>query len=78
MVCGGVACNSGLRKAMHTEADRSGRQVIFPSPALCGDNAAMLGVAADYYLTRQIDTNAVKARASWTLDQVTSTLSDYQ
>ncbi len=74
VVCGGVACNSGLREAMHAEAKRSGMQMVFPSPALCGDNAAMLGVAADYYLARKIDTKALKARASWSLDQVTSSL----
>lgn len=72
VVCGGVACNSGLRRAMQNQADRTGRQVVFPSPALCGDNAAMLGVAANYYLANQIDTKAIKARASWSLDQVTN------
>ena len=74
VVCGGVACNSGLRQAMHDRAVKTGMQVILPSPALCGDNAAMLGVAADYYLTHQIETHAIKARASWPLDQVTSSL----
>jgi N6-L-threonylcarbamoyladenine synthase len=71
VVCGGVACNSGLRKAMLDQADKRGLQVIFPSPALCGDNAAMLGVAADYYLSKQTVSEQIKARASWPLDQVT-------
>ena len=74
VVCGGVACNSGLRKAMQNKADKTGLKVVFPSPALCGDNAAMLGVAADYYLSNQIDTKAIKARASWPLDQVTQNI----
>ena len=74
VVCGGVACNSGLRNAMLAHAERKGVQVVFPSPALCGDNAAMLGVAADYYLSSNIDTRALKARASWSLDQVSKSL----
>lgn len=74
VVCGGVACNSGLRTAMQNKAHKAGLQVVFPTPALCGDNAAMLGVAADYYLSNQIDTKAIKARASWPLDQVTQNI----
>lgn len=74
VVCGGVACNSGLRNAMLDHAAKRGVQVVFPSPALCGDNAAMLGVAADYYLSGNIDTRALKARASWPLDQVSKSL----
>ncbi len=70
VVCGGVACNSGLRSAMQTMAKKKGVQVIFPSPSLCGDNAAMLGVAADYYLSHKIPTQVIKARASWPLDRV--------
>ena len=72
VVCGGVACNSGLRAAMLKQADKSGLQVVFPSPGLCGDNAAMLGVAADYYLSKQMSSKEVRARASWPLDRVTS------
>jgi N6-L-threonylcarbamoyladenine synthase len=73
VVCGGVACNSDLRRAMLDQANKRGLQVIFPSPALCGDNAAMLGVAADYYLSNQIVSKEIRARASWPLDQVTKT-----
>lgn len=70
VVCGGVACNKGLRSAMQLQADSQGVQVVFPSPALCGDNAAMLGVAADYYLANRVGPGEIKARASWPLDQV--------
>ena len=43
--------------------------VRFPAPALCGDNAAMLGVPVDYYL-RQGRTagHDVEPLASWALD----------
>lgn len=71
VVAGGVACNSGLRKRFATMAKERGCRVVFPSPALCGDNAAMLGVAGDYYLGRGdacgTDMNAV---SNWPLDKV--------
>ena len=71
VVCGGVACNSGLRQRMHELAASADRQVFFPSPVLCADNAAMLAVAADCYLQKTtpgyIDMNSV---ANWPLDQV--------
>ncbi len=69
VVAGGVACNSGLRTRFKELAGGQGFQVYFPSPALCGDNAAMLGVPADYYLEngRQADLS-VNAISSWPLD----------
>lgn len=71
MVGGGVACNSGLRQAMQQMAERRGIQLQFPSPALCGDNAAMLAVAGDAYLNAGcydgLDLDAV---ATWPLDSV--------
>jgi len=70
VVCGGVACNRGLRAAMTKAAADCGRDVWFPSPALCGDNAAMLGVAADAYLSADLGTLPVAdAVATWPLDQ---------
>ncbi len=70
VVCGGVACNRGLRLAMQKQGVKKGVEVVFPSPQLCGDNAAMLGVAADYYLCNQISSQQIRARASWPLDLV--------
>lgn len=70
VVAGGVACNSGLRAGMKALETGEGLQVIFPSPGLCGDNAAMLGVAGDWYLRQgyqaPLDLNAL---ASWPLDR---------
>ena len=55
---------------MQKAAADSGREVFFPSPGLCGDNAAMLGVAADAYLTAGLGIVPVAdAVATWPLDQ---------
>jgi len=71
VVAGGVACNSGLRRKFAELTDSSETQVFFPSPVLCADNAAMLAVAGDYYLSRglssELDLNAV---SNWPLEQV--------
>ncbi len=45
-VAGGVASNSCLRETMAAEAEKRGIKVLFPSPILCTDNAAMIGSAA--------------------------------
>lgn len=71
VVAGGVACNAGLRSRFGELARKHGVRVYFPSPALCGDNAAMLGVPADYYLENGVHADlAVNAVSSWTLDMV--------
>jgi N6-L-threonylcarbamoyladenine synthase len=44
IVSGGVACNSGLRKA--AQLRRVGHPVYFPAPGLSTDNAAMIAAAA--------------------------------
>jgi N6-L-threonylcarbamoyladenine synthase len=71
VIAGGVACNSGLRRRFAELTEGTGRTVYFPSPVLCADNAAMLAVAGDYYLSRGItsglDLNAV---SSWPLETV--------
>jgi N6-L-threonylcarbamoyladenine synthase len=71
VVAGGVACNSGLRQRFRDLAGEHGLRICFPSPSLCGDNAAMLGVPADYYLEngRHAD-HRVNALSSWPLDMV--------
>jgi N6-L-threonylcarbamoyladenine synthase len=46
LLAGGVACNSGLRKRADELGRRLGGDVGYARPALCGDNAAMIGLVA--------------------------------
>lgn len=70
VVAGGVACNRGLRRRFAELAQQRGVSVTFPSPALCGDNAAMLGVPAHHYLRQgRVADLAVEPLASWALDR---------
>lgn len=45
-VAGGVASNSCLRETLLEEGRKKGIEILFPSPILCTDNAAMIGSAA--------------------------------
>lgn len=47
-IAGGVASNSALRSAMREACKKEGIAFYHPSPILCTDNAAMIGVAAYY------------------------------
>jgi N6-L-threonylcarbamoyladenine synthase len=42
LVTGGVACNPRLRERMTADAAARGVRAVFPSPAYCSDNAAMI------------------------------------
>ncbi|KIH75816.1 O-sialoglycoprotein endopeptidase [Geoalkalibacter ferrihydriticus] len=70
VVAGGVACNRGLRQSLQQAAREGEFEVFFPTPLLCTDNAAMLAVAADAYLSQghrsALDLNAL---AGWPLDR---------
>lgn len=69
VVAGGVACNRGLRNRFGELARERRLDIRFPSPALCGDNAAMLGVPAHHYLrTGRLAGFDVEPLASWALD----------
>jgi len=72
VVSGGVACNRGLRRSMATMAEQHGIAVVFPPPALCADNAAMLAVAADHYLRTDCRSplKALDALPTWPLEHV--------
>lgn len=45
-IAGGVASNSALRNNLIKEGKKRNIEVLFPSPILCTDNAAMIGSAA--------------------------------
>lgn len=48
VLAGGVASNSRLRALLKERGDEAGIEVLYPSPVLCTDNAAMIGCAAYY------------------------------
>ncbi len=58
-VVGGVAANKGLRTAMIAAGEADGFAVVVPPVRWCGDNAAMIGAAAnariDAGLARDVD-----------------------
>jgi N6-L-threonylcarbamoyladenine synthase len=70
-VAGGVACNSGLRHEMSRLAQNRSVELFIPSPSLCADNAAMVAVPGEFYLSRRIATvNGFDALPSWPLDRI--------
>jgi N6-L-threonylcarbamoyladenine synthase len=70
VVAGGVACNSGLRKAFADSHAMEDMQAYFPSPLLCADNAAMLAVAGEFYLRHGVRAGLdLNACSTWALDQ---------
>ena len=38
-----MACNARLRERICAAAEDAGLRAVFPSPAYCSDNAAMIG-----------------------------------
>ncbi len=74
VVAGGVACNSGLRREMAAMADTEGVILHIPSPALCADNAAMLGVPGDFYLSAGYRSGTIDAIPTWPLDAMAARL----
>ncbi len=72
VVAGGVACNSGLRLRMKELCQQLGVELSIPHPSLCGDNAAMLAVPGDYYLSHDIvSPMTLDVTANWDMDRIT-------
>lgn len=69
VVAGGVAANRALRGALETLAAEAGLPLVAPPPALCTDNAAMIGWAgAERFARGEHDPLDVVARPRWPLD----------
>ena len=71
VVAGGVACNSGLRLRMAALCEQLGVELSIPQPSLCGDNAAMLAVPGDYYLSHgRVSPLSMDVTATWDMDSI--------
>lgn len=71
VVAGGVACNSGLRGRMTQLCHKLGVGLSIPHPELCGDNAAMLAVPGDYYLSNGVHSPWTQdVTATWDMDSI--------
>jgi N6-L-threonylcarbamoyladenine synthase len=65
-VVGGVACNRRLRQRMLAEGTGRGVPVVFPRPALCADNAAMIASVGRVRLARgERDPLTLNADPGW-------------
>ena len=75
VVAGGVACNSGLRRRMTALCAQLGVELSIPQPSLCGDNAAMLAVPGNYYLSHGfVSPHTLDVTATWNMDSIKDSL----
>jgi len=69
VVAGGVGANVQLRRELVLLGERRGVKVLYPRPAFCTDNAAMIAYAGQRRLAAgQHDGLAIRATARWPLD----------
>jgi len=69
VAAGGVAANTAMRAALEGLATANGLRFAAPPPALCTDNAAMIGWAGIEWLAKgRSDPLDVAARPRWPLD----------
>ena len=68
---GGVACNTGLRKAFQQACEKHELNLQVAPLKLCTDNAAMVGLLGERYLQKEIPTTDWQAdiRPSWRLTE---------
>ncbi|MBV6429568.1 MAG: tRNA N6-adenosine threonylcarbamoyltransferase [Haliscomenobacter sp.] len=65
-LAGGVAANSGLRKALEEEGKQRGWNTYIPKLEYCTDNAAMIGIAGYYkFLKGDFSTQEAAPVARW-------------
>lgn len=65
VMAGGVAANSHLRKRLAAVAQKHGVEIFIPSPALCGDNAAMIAAEGYYkYMSGELADSSLNASAA--------------
>lgn len=68
-IAGGVSANSELRRRMLQKCEEIGYKLYLPELKYCGDNAAMVGVAAYYeYLSGNIGDMNLNAAATLPID----------
>jgi N6-L-threonylcarbamoyladenine synthase len=73
VVAGGVGANRSLRERLAEGARRAGARVYYPRIEFCTDNAAMIAVAGMARLKAgNHETQAIRARATWSLAELGS------
>jgi N6-L-threonylcarbamoyladenine synthase len=66
---GGVVCNRALRRELATACQRERLTLHLAGPALCTDNAGMIGILAERKLGRGLDTPfSAEVEPGWQLD----------